>query len=79
MGIQPVPQVWCDLFMTYSYANETDRATQLIDTLVSQIKTLIYTADADLNFIFLSTAANFQKLLDGFGALNLADASALFL
>ena len=77
MGIQPVPQVWCDLIMTYSYLNETDRATQVIDTLFSQIKTLIEKADAELSYIFPSTAANFQKPLDGYGAQNLATIKAV--
>ena len=51
MGIQPVPQVWCDLVMTYSYINETDKGTQVVDTLFSQIETLIQKADAELNLI----------------------------
>ena len=77
MGIQPVPQVWCDLFMTYTYPNETNRATQVVDTLLPQIETLIQKAGAELAFIFPSTAANFQKPLDGFGAQNLATIKAV--
>ena len=63
--------------MTYFCVNETDRATQVVNTLFSQIKTLIQKADAKLSFIFPSTAANFQKPLNEFGAQNLATIKAV--
>ncbi|KAL8794648.1 MAG: hypothetical protein Q9195_002844 [Heterodermia aff. obscurata] len=70
LGIEPVPQVWVDLYMTYAHSADGDYATQVINDLYAEITKLIDAEGLGLPFLFANTAGEGQKVLRSQGEGN---------
>lgn len=66
-GLERVPQVWVDLYMTYAHTSDTAEATRIVEELGREMQGVIDRAGAGLDFIFPSTAGEGQKVLRGYG------------
>ena len=70
LGIEPVPQVWVDLFMTYANKGDTAYATKVVNDLYAKITKLIDAEQLGLPFLFANTAGSDQKVLKSQGESN---------
>lgn len=70
LGLEPVPQVWVDLFMTYAEKSDTAYVTKVVNDLYAKITELVDAEGLGLPFLFANTAGEDQKVLRSQGESN---------